>query len=329
VKGVGVVVIGRNEGERLRCCLLSLRECVVVYVDSGSEDGSVEAARSLGADVVELDLTKPFTAARARNTGFERLMCSDERLEFIQFVDGDCEVAPGWVAMGRQGLESSPDLAVVCGRQRERFPDASVYNRLMDMEWDTPIGEAEACTGNALIRVAAFRQVGGFRDSLIAGEEPELCLRLRAAGWRVRRLNAEMVLHDAAMYRFVQWWRRAVRAGHAFAECSCLHSNGPLRLWQREARSNWFWGLLLPLTALAPAYWTAGLTLLLLLGYPLLFGRVFYARRRRGDPTRFALLYSFFCVLGKFPQMLGQLRFCRGRMFRRPGRLIEYKGKGQ
>jgi hypothetical protein len=70
-------------------------------------------------------------------------------------------------------------------------------------------------------------------------------------------------------------------------------------------------------------------TLLLLLGYLLLFVRVWRARRRLSDPARFARLYAFFCVLGKFPQTVGQLRYHLGRVFRRPRRLIEYKGKGQ
>ena len=54
---IGVVVIGRNEGERLRRCLESLGPhlAATVYVDSGSADGSVALARSLGAETVELD----------------------------------------------------------------------------------------------------------------------------------------------------------------------------------------------------------------------------------------------------------------------------------
>src|SRR5947207_307333 len=60
---LGVVVIGRNEGDRLRTCLSAVagRNLPVVYVDSGSTDGSVATARGLGADVVALDLTTPFT----------------------------------------------------------------------------------------------------------------------------------------------------------------------------------------------------------------------------------------------------------------------------
>ena len=72
---VGAVAIGKNEGERLRICLQSLAKQVsrLVYVDSGSSDGSVELARSVEAVVVELDPRIPFTAARARNAGVERL----------------------------------------------------------------------------------------------------------------------------------------------------------------------------------------------------------------------------------------------------------------
>src|SRR5207248_7579001 len=135
-----------------------------------------------------------------------------------------------WLERAEQELKVRPEVAVVCGRRRERFPEGSVYNRLCDMEWDTPVGEAESCGGDAMMRVKAVRATGGYRAALIAGEEPELCLRLREAGWKVLRLDAEMTLHDAAMTRFGQWWKRAVRAGHAFAEVSWLHRTSPQRI---------------------------------------------------------------------------------------------------
>jgi glycosyltransferase involved in cell wall biosynthesis/GT2 family glycosyltransferase len=324
----GVVVIGRNEGERLRRCLASIlaHTAAVVYVDSGSSDGSVGWACSLGVAVVELELSFPFTAARARNEGFAQLLAAHPGVAFVQFVDGDCEIDPGWLDRGRSELEARPDVAVVFGRRRECHPEASVYNRLCDMEWDTPIGETKACGGDALFRADAFRAVGGFRAGLVAGEEPELCARLRTVGWKVLRVDAEMTRHDAAMRRFGQWWRRNVRAGYACAECSRLHRAGPVRLWVREARSNWFWGLLFPLVVLAAAPFTTGLSLLLLLGYMVLRLRVYRTRRRRGASPADARLYAAFCVVGKFPQMLGQLRYLWGRLRSRPSRLIEYKG---
>ncbi len=218
--GIGVVVIGRNEGQRLEHCLRSLLKGTdkVMYVDSGSTDGSLHLARSLGVEVLALDLGTPFTAARARNEGFFALQRRLPSMQLVQFVDGDCEVDSGWLPAAQAFLDDHPDVAVVCGRRRERFPQRSVYNLLCDLEWDTPIGEAKACGGDALMRVDAFAAVGGFRPELIAGEEPELCVRLRAKGWKVWRLDAEMTLHDAAMTRFSQWWRRSLRAGHAYAE---------------------------------------------------------------------------------------------------------------
>jgi GT2 family glycosyltransferase len=324
---VGVVVIGRNEGERLQRCLKSIgaHAAAVVYVDSASTDGSVALARSLDVAVVELDMSVPFTAARARNEGFQRLLQADPAIDFVQFIDGDCEVVPSWWDRARQELEARSDTAVVCGRRRERFPDASVYNLLCDLEWDTPVGEAEACGGDALMRADALKAVGGYNSSLIAGEEPDLCLRLRAQGWKVVRLDEEMTLHDAAMTRFGQWWKRMVRAGHAFAEVSWLHRREPLRLWVRETRSNWFWGLVVPGLALAAAWWTYGLSLLLLLAYPLLGFRIYRGRRRRGDASHTAALYAGFCVLGKFAQVVGQLRYHRHRLLARQSTLIEYK----
>ncbi|HIK40204.1 glycosyltransferase [Thermoleptolyngbya sp. M55_K2018_002] len=324
---VGVVAIGRNEGDRLRQCLSSVvgRAAQVVYVDSGSTDGSVELARSLGAEVVALDLSIPFTAARARNAGFARLLELLPQAEFVQFVDGDCEIVSGWIEQATQALRDHPDWAVVCGRRRERFPDATLYNRLCDMEWNTPVGEAKACGGDALMRVAAVQQVRGYNPALIAGEEPELCVRLRQQGWKIFRLDAEMTLHDANMTRFAQWWKRTKRAGHAYAEGSWLHGAPPERHWVKETRSIWLWGLGIPLGAIALAPLTKGLSLLLLLGYPLMAYRIYRYFKQQGYKASDALPYAASCVLGKFPGLAGVLQFHANRLLGRRNALIEYK----
>jgi GT2 family glycosyltransferase len=324
-----LVAIGRNEGKRLHQCLLSVvgKVAHVVYVDSGSTDGSIELARELGVDVVELDLSTPFTAARGRNAGFDRLLQANPQIEFIQFVDGDCEVVEGWLEHALHELESQSNVAVVCGRRRERFPEQSIYNRLCDIEWDTPVGEATACGGDSMMRVEAFQQVGGFNPTLIAGEEPELCVRLRQKGWKIFRLDAEMTLHDAQMTRFGQWWKRSLRAGHAYAEGAWLHGREPERHWVKESRSIWLWGLFIPLLAIALALPTRGLSLLLLLGFPLLSYRIYRYMQPRGFASKDTAFYAISCMLGKFPQVQGQLKFHLNRLLKRRNVLVEYKSK--
>ncbi len=324
---LGIVAIGRNEGERLRVCLRSVlgEHRVVVYVDSGSTDDSVATARAMGAEVVELDLSMPFTAARARNEGFARLGKIDQGLKFVQFIDGDCEVVAGWLDRAAEELSKDEKVAVVCGRRRERHPQATVYNRLCDIEWNTPIGDARACGGDAMIRVAAFREVNGYNPSVIAGEEPEMCVRLRARGWKIRRIDAEMTLHDAAMTRLGQWWRRNVRAGHAYAEGAAMHGRPPERHGVKQVRSNWVWGLAVPILILAlalPAWWAS---VVLLLAYPLMWFRIYRGERGRGRTGCDARTYSFFVVLGKLPQALGQVKFTWSRLLGKRSALIEYK----
>ncbi|HHJ1297749.1 glycosyltransferase [Pseudomonas sp. P1B16] len=322
--GIGVVVIGRNEGLRLERCLRSLAHGAdqVVYVDSGSSDGSVAMAQALGVHVLALDMARPFTAARARNEGFACLQRLLPSMRYVQFVDGDCEVDPGWLASAQAFLQAHPEVAVVCGRRRERFPQRSIYNWLCDLEWDTPIGEAKACGGDALMRVDAFTQVGGFRPDLIAGEEPELCVRLRAKGWKIWRLAAEMTLHDAAMTHFRQWWRRSLRAGHAYAEGAFLHGGAPEHHWLRESRRAWLWGLGIPLATVLASGLLGGWALLLLLIYPLQAARL---ARRGGKSRRENWLQAVFLVLGKFPEMLGQVKFLLNRFAAGKAALIEYK----
>ncbi len=323
-KAIGMVVIGRNEGERLvRCLQACAREGgPVVYVDSGSNDGSPDAARRLGATVVPLDMAIPFTAARARNEGLAALRRQRPDVDRVQFLDGDCELATGWLAAASTFLDAHPEIAAVCGRRLERFPDASVYNRLCDIEWNTPVGAARAFGGDVLIRVQALAAVGGYREDLIAGEEPELCVRLRAAGLGIWRLQHDMTWHDAGMTRWSQWWRRNVRSGHAFAEGAWLHGAPPERHFVAETRRALLWGLVLPVALLlATAAWSPLAWLWLV--YPLQWLRI--ALRLRAAGQAIPWTQSAFFVQGRFAEAVGALRFWWGRGTARRSAIIEYK----
>lgn len=330
---IGVVVIGRNEGERLLRCLESLRAVRLrVYVDSGSGDGSVAAARAKGCDVVPLSTPPAFTAARARNAGIAHLRAAAPDLRYIQVVDGDCELEPEWLAAGVAALEANPALGAVFGRRRERFPERSVYNALCDREWDVAIGEAGAFGGDVLFRAEALAATSGYPEDMIAGEDPDLSMRLRAAGWRIERIDAPMTRHDAAMLHLGQWWRRTLRGGHAFAELAERHPRSRWPDWRRQCRSIVAWGGVYP--ALVAATLLAGLawsplwiaSIVLLLVWPAQVLRLMAKERRAGLSPRLAQASGFFLMLGKFAEFAGVARFAASRLLRRAPRLIEYKG---
>lgn len=324
---VGIVVIGRNEGERLKRCLASTvrHGLPVVYVDSGSTDPSVLSAREFEVEVVELDDSAPFTAARARNAGFDRLLATHAGIEFVQFVDGDCELHPAWLGQARAVLAERDDLAIVCGRVRERCASVSIYNRICEMEWKQPPGEIEGCGGNMLVRAGALEAVGGFDPAVIAAEDTDLCTRLRLQGWKIVNIAADMVAHDAAMLRFSQWWKRNVRAGHAMTEGASRHGRSPARLFVRATRRIGLYGLALPLLALGPAWFTGGWSLLVLGVYPLQLIKNYAGLRRRGESPADAMIYAGHCMAAKFPQAWGQCIYRWNQLRRRRTRLIEHK----
>ena len=333
---LGIVAIGRNEGERLRACLSSLpiSSVPVVYVDSGSSDGSVELAHGRGVDVVALDMSIPFSAARARNDGFSRLLTLAPELEYVQFLDGDCILDDQWLEKGKAFLESHPDFAVVCGRRRERFPAASIYNRLIDMEWNTPIGEARSCGGDSLVRVDAFQEVGGFDPSVVAGEEPEMCSRLRARGSRIMRIDSEMTLHDSAMYTCRQWWRRSFRSGYGgLAVYQRCIGDSP-RPFSHLVRSSRIWVIGFPcfllMTTVFGLAWNGvvgavvGLFIALsLLALQVL--RIAWKRWRQRVPFQDSIKYAILISFSKLQEMMGQIRLLREQAHGVRATVIEHK----
>jgi GT2 family glycosyltransferase len=317
---IGIVIIGRNEGERLRRCLESVGDHMnrVVYVDSESTDGSANLARSYGAFVVELDGSTPLSAARGRNAGFDMMTSVMPETEYVQFIDSDCELSLSWLDTAIETLRQRSNVAIVTGRLRERNRDASIYKRLCDMEWCAPIGEVLECGGVFTVRADAFRAIGGFDATLLAGEEPELCARLRDEGWKVVRIGQDMGQHDADMIRFSQWWRRCVRSGRAYAEVARRHGHGGLSHWSRHVRSNWLWGCALPLLTAALLWPSGGWSLVLLAAYPAMVLRIASHRLRDTDCSlKDGLLYGTFVMIGKPPMAIGQGRFLLARLSHR------------
>lgn len=323
LSAIGFVAIGRNEGERFKRCLASLQHAGdrVVYVDSGSTDDSVSYAQSKGAVVVNLDASVPFTAARARNEGFSALMQEWPDTAHVMFIDGDCELVAGFVDAALNAFETDDKVGIVTGRCRERRPDATIYNRLCDLEWNGPLGEIDACGGIFMTRVSGFRAAGGFDPRIIAAEDDDFCIRLRKTGARIQRIDHDMCLHDADMRHFGQWWRRMVRAGHAFSQLGDTHPG----YFSAERRRAWIWGLFIPAAALAGAPFTKGFSLALLLLYPLSLIRTRAGLIGRGAAPAHATLGAAFLTLSKFPNLVGMLRYRQKKLGGAPVKIVEYK----
>ena len=300
----GCVIIGRNEGLRFQRCLASVRshkyDCIV-YVDSGSTDGSAEFAEVAGAKVVRLDASTAFTAARARNAGFEEIMRQNIVPKLVQFLDGDCILDLHWPERAQAFLMQNPEYAAVCGRRRESHRENSVYNLLCDIEWNTPLGDALAFGGDVLIRASSLLAVGGYRNELICGEEPELCIRLREKGYRIWRLDADMTVHDANMHAFSQWWKRTMRGGYAYAKVAYLHRHSTFGIWHREVMRSLLYGAAIPLFIIIGTV-VNPVALLLALIYPV---SVIRTAIRSHLPSRERWIYATFMMAGKFAELQG------------------------
>jgi GT2 family glycosyltransferase len=206
------------------------------------------------------------------------------------------------------------------------YPEASVFNRLCDLEWQQPAGEVRTAGGRFMARARVFQEVGGFHPDVIAGEDDEFCIRVRRQGWKILMFEAPMASHDAAISSFRQWWRRNRRAGHAYAQVAALHGGGDERYFVRDRRRILIWGLILPLAALALAPFTHYISLpVLLCLYALQFAHIVRGCRKRGWSSRDARAYAFFTVISRIPALQGLLEYYWRRMWRRPMTIIEYK----
>lgn len=325
---VAFVVIGRNEGERLTASLnsIKLKSRKIVYVDSGSTDNSIATAEQFGVFVVRLDLAQPFTAARARNEGFTAVKKHWPHVRYIQFMDGDCVLVCDWLDHAVNHITQCRDVAIVCGRRRERYPDRSIYNWLCDLEWNTPIGDTANCGGDSLVDIAAFEEVGGFLSELTAGEEPDLCQRLRQAGWKVCRIDAEMTKHDAAMTHFRQWWRRTVRGGFAAAQMCWLRIRLGVFVGEQNAvvsvTRSITWAGLYPLAIGIGAYFHP----VALAGVLLYVARIVRIAASKDISSPNSWKYGFLMSVLAFAQFQGNLRFCWYYLSDQPMKVVEYKG---
>lgn len=324
---VSVVVIGRNEGQRLAACLKSIKEVTLpielIYVDSNSQDGSPELAEGLGAKVLRVNPQRP-CAAIGRNAGWRAATTP-----YILFLDGDTLLHPDFLQLALNEM-TDETVAAVCGHLRETYPEHSLYNRVLDLDWISPTGIVEFCGGNALMRRRILEQVDGFSENLIAGEEPELCQRIRAQGKVILHIDQPMARHDLAITQFQSYWKRALRTGHAYAEVSQRTKKTAFPLWQQNCRSNAINAMVLIgllLASVLCSIITGSILAIagLLFAYTFLILRSAYRARWKNAPPFTLLLYGVHSRFQQIPIACGQLSYWYHRFRNKQQRLIEYK----
>lgn len=313
----GVVVIGRNEGVRLKSSLLSVLRlrCPVVYSDSHSDDGSVAVARSLGVAVVEINPSYPMNASRGRKEGFELLVSLYPNLRYVMFLDGDCILEQSFIDKAIGVLNDRPDVGVVFGRLQELHPEQSVYNRIANLEWARPTGEVSTCGGNALFRVASYLASGGYNETIFAGEEPELCARIRLMGTKVLCIDEPMGCHDLGFSSFKEWWVRGVRGGYGALN---VRFHFGLRYFDRQILSARLWVMAWPTFVVAPYFipiklfpgvWIYWISLFAASLLPVQVLRIARSGLSRGLNHRDALSYGALMMVNKCANFVGQLKW--------------------
>jgi GT2 family glycosyltransferase len=307
---IGIVVIGRNEGEHLNESLTSTQNtnCLVIYADSASEDNSVEIAKELNVETVELDKNFPLNAARGRNAGAKRLLELNPNIKFIQFIDGDTILAPGWLPIAQALMQEKQDVAIVAGELKEKNHSQSIYKELSALEWQRDPGITLSCGGNLMIRTDVFSKLGGFNPMIIGGEDTELCYRVRQQGWKIFHSAAPMGIHDTKIYGIKDFWKRCARTGYGYQQISSLYAHAHEKLFLRENISNWIYGGIIPIAALGLAFVTSGWSLILFLIYPILIVRIYFSLKNRWGPS-LAFAYAVACTIGKFPGFYGACKY--------------------
>jgi cellulose synthase/poly-beta-1,6-N-acetylglucosamine synthase-like glycosyltransferase len=311
-----VVVIGLNSAHTLERCFRSLQRAIgalesdvrVLYVDGGSRDESTAIARRFGAEVIQLVTARP-TASKGRNAGWRAATTP-----LVQFVDSDTALAPEWLEQATRAIQADDRIASVFGQLQESNSSGSIYNEVCGCDWYIPPGDWRMCGGNALFRLNALREVDGSDEALAAGEEADLCWRLRQRGWRIVCVDAIMAHHDLGMSSLGAYWKRAVRSGYAYAEIGLRFARTSDPMWLRELIRNLALppvGLLLAAAAALRAGHT-GLFALAVVVVALLAWK-FRALRHRVPSARLRALYLAHLGFIRLPLFVGALKYLLGR----------------
>jgi GT2 family glycosyltransferase len=229
---VTVVVITHDRRPELlhvldRLAALPERPAVIV-VDNASRDGSADAVAARHPEMRLIQLRENL-GAFGRNVAVR-----ETRTRYVAFCDDDCWWEPGVLREAADVLDRCPRLAAVTARilVEPGGREDPIVAELRDSPLPRPAGAPGPLLGSILagasvLRVRAFRQVGGFEPRLhLGGEEELLSIDLAARGWWLCYLEQLLVHHQPSRRRdphqrrlvglrntlWVAWLRRPARS---------------------------------------------------------------------------------------------------------------------
>ena len=330
---IDCILIGVNSAKTLGRCIESIRvgsypaeKLRICYADGGSTDDSIAVAKGYdGVRVLALRPEYP-TPGLGRNAGWK-----SGSAPLVQFLDSDTIVDPEWF---RKAAERMRDirLGAVIGFRRELHPEVSVYNWIGDLEWNGPVGESDCFGGDVLLRREALEATGGYDETLVGGEDPELSRRVIRAGWKIERIDATMTRHDLAMTTVKQYLKRAYRSGYGFAAVRAREAKYGNDFWKADLRKIIIKGggfiaveslAMVTLLAARPSVISMlTATALSLAGIPLLFSPRLFKIGKFIEANHLnrkeAKIYAWHCSVTVLPQLFGVARYYAGALAGRP-----------
>ncbi len=195
------------------------------------DDGSTDDTRDIVDDFCKRDSRIRAIAQKnqgvsiARNTGINMAQG-----EFIAFIDADDLWLPNKLAMHVQHLSANPNLGLSFARVEFMSFDGKSTGkysnpRLVNITAKDLYEENAAVTpSNAVIRLEALQQVGGFDGELSGAADAELFLRVKCHGWQVEGINEVLVLYrtslggmSSQLYKMEEDWNCLSQKVQAYA----------------------------------------------------------------------------------------------------------------
>ena len=198
---VSIIVIGRNEAQRIEKCLRSVfaslpsrEDCEVIYVDSASEDDTVAIASRFPIRILQLRNSWKLSPSAGRYIGYQHA-----RGKYLLFVDGDSLLFKRWLINACAFLDNNPTCGGVAGIMHQAYLSRkgnciAVAKNYFSQRPSEPVRQAVSLSGIAMYRRDAMEKAGTFNPFLTTGEECELALRIQDAGYSLARIYEPMCI---------------------------------------------------------------------------------------------------------------------------------------